>query len=138
MFASYEGLCRVLTRKATYGKRLHKAYQQKDMEALRALVEEIRIIKEDMQEFLNIYRYQWRKENKGYGLEVIDLRVGGLIARVDSVVSELNNYIDGTIERIYELEEETTEYWNDRLSGDESYAVVHSLWGTIYTVNIAY
>lgn len=138
LFASYEALCRVLKRKATFGRRLYRAYQDKDNGTIRDMVLEAREIGQDLKEFLIIYREQWTKENKGFGFEVIDLRIGGLIARTETVSSVLNDYLDGKTERIYELEEARLEYWNDRLTGDEVYAPVHPLWGTIYTVNIAY
>jgi len=136
LFASYEALCRVLTRKATYGKRLYKAYQEKDVDTIRNMITEIQEIKKDLQEFYSLYRYQWMKERKGFGFEVIDLRVGGLISRVETVTSVLKDYLDGKIEKVYELEEERLEYFCGQLTGDAIYAFPHGIWATAYTANI--
>ena len=72
---------------------------------------------------------------KGYGFEVMDVRIGGLLGRIDTVAILLQDYLEGRTEKIYELEEERLEYFDGRLSGDESYAPVHGVWATAYTVN---
>lgn len=136
LFVSFAALCRVLMRKSTYGKRLYKAYQEKNCNVLRDMVEEIQVIKKDMQEFYRVYRYQWMKENKGFGFEVIDVRVGGMISRTETVTSLVNDYLDGKIDRIYELEEERLEYFCGQLTGDEVYAPLHGIWATAFTPNI--
>jgi hypothetical protein len=133
---SYEALCRVLTRKATYGKRLYKAYQEKDIDTIRDMITEIQEIKKDLQDFYRVYRNQWMKERKGFGFEVIDVRVGGLISRVETVISVLYDYLDGNTDKIYELEEERLEYFCGQLTGDAVYAFAHGIWATAYTANI--
>lgn len=138
LFASYAAICQVLTRKATYGKRLYRAYQSKDMETMRSMIDEIMGIKADLQEFHRIYRNQWMRENKGYGFEVIDVRIGGLISRVDTVVALLTDYLEEKTEKIYELEEERLEYFSNQLVGDEVYAPVHGHWATTFTINVLY
>lgn len=136
LFVSYEALCRVLTRKATYGKRLYKAYQEKDIDTIRDMITEIQEIKKDLQDFYRVYRNQWMKERKGFGFEVIDVRVGGLISRVETVISVLYDYLDGNTDKIYELEEERLEYFCGQLTGDAVYAFAHGIWATAYTANI--
>lgn len=138
LFASYEALCRVLICKATYGKRLRYAYQNGDKETLRKMIDELAEIKVDMQTFYDVYRSQWMKENKDFGFEVIDVRVGGLIARVDTVTKLLNDYLSGRIEKIYELEDECLDYFCNQLPGEAAYAPVHGHWATNYTVNVLY
>lgn len=135
LFASYAALCRVLTRKATYGKRLYGAYQKKDREGMEQLLAELADIREDIIEFRRVYREQWMRENKGFGFEVIDVRLGASISRVDTVTWMVNNYLTGRTEKIYELEEERLEYFSGQLTGDEVYSPLHGLWATAYTVN---
>ena len=136
LFQSYEALCRVLVNKATFGKRLYKAYQEKNFETLQQMMGEIEVIREHLKQFYSIYRKQWMKENKGFGFEVIDVRLGGMLGRIDTVIDTINNYISGKMEQIYELEEERLEYFCNRLKGNEVYAPVHGDWGTAYTVNL--
>ena len=138
LFASYEALCRVLTRKATYGKRLRYAYQNGDKKTLRELIAELADIKEDMQAFYDVYRKQWMKENKDFGFEVIDVRLGGLISRADTVTALLNDYLSGKIDKIYELEDECLDYFCNQMPGEAVYAPVHGHWATNYTVNVLY
>lgn len=138
LFESYEALCRVLTRKATYGKRLRRAYQNRETETLREMISELADIKKDMQTFYGVYRNQWMKENKDFGFEVIDVRVGGLIARVDTVTTLLNDYLAGKTEKIYELEDECVDYFCNQFKGEAVYAPVHGHWATAYTVNVLY
>lgn len=136
LFKSYEALCRVLMLKATFGRRLYRAYQDGDKEKMRAIAGELPDIREALKEFYRIYREQWLLENKGFGFEVMDLRFGGLIGRTETVEKVLYDYIEGRTERIYELEEERLEYFCGRLKGDEVYAPVHGDFATAYTVNL--
>ncbi len=101
------------------------------------MISEIQEIKENLKAFHEAFRSQWMKENKGFGMEVIDLRLGGLASRTDTVVRVLNDYLSGRVDKIYELEEERLEYFCGRLTGEEVYAPLHSDWKTAYTVNMA-
>lgn len=58
-----------------------------------------------------------------------------LVARADTVTKVLNDYLDGKMEKIYELEEERIEYFCGQLSEEEMYAPLHNCWTTAYTVN---
>lgn len=136
LFVSYEALCRVLARKATYGKRLYKAYHEKDKEGMRMLLEDLSYIQEDLRTFYNAFREQWMKENKGFGFEVIDIRLGGLIGRIDTVTNVLKNYLDGKTEKIYELEEERLDFSCGQLKGEDIYAMIQPDWATAYTANL--
>lgn len=135
IFQAYEALCRVLINKATYSKRLFVAYQDKDRITMHQLIQELQVIKEDLSEFYDKFRIYWMSENKGFGFEVLDVRLGGLIGRIDTVSRCLNDYLDGRVEKIYELEEERIEYFCGQLQGDEAYEALHNVWSTHYTVN---
>ena len=45
-------------------------------------------------------------EKKSFGYELIDLRMGGVITRLDSTRRRLHNYVEGKISRLEELETE--------------------------------
>lgn len=136
IFKAYAAMCKVLIHKATYGKRLYQAYQENDRDKLWALIAELQEIKADAMELCDAFRAYWMEENKGFGYEIIDLRLGGaLVARADTVIKVLNDYLDGKMEKIYELEEERIEYFCGQLSGEEIYAPLQNLWATTYTVN---
>jgi hypothetical protein len=44
--------------------------------------------------------------NKPFGWEVLDIRYGGILARIDSVIERITGYVEGRIDRIEELEQE--------------------------------
>lgn len=137
LFTSYELVCRALIRKATYSKRAYAAYQAGDKEGLQALKDELVFIKEDIRRFYDVFRSQWLREFKGYGFEVMDLRIGGLISRADTVAVMMDDYLEGRTDHIYELEAERLPYWCGAaaVSEEDRYSVLHNCWGTAYTVS---
>lgn len=135
IFKSYTAACKALTKKATYSKRLYEAYHKKDKDLIQLLKEELQSIKVDLQAFYEVYRQQWMKENKGFGFEVQDVRIGGLISRIDTVNYVLEEYLQGRMDKIYELEEGRIEYFCRQIDDDEAYLVLHNHWATAYTVN---
>ena len=56
--------------------------------------------------FLDDFKSQWYKENKPFGFEKHEMRLGGLIQRTRSCRQRLEAYIKGEINRIEEIEEE--------------------------------
>lgn len=137
IFKAYAALSLVLSKKATYGKRLYKAYQEKDPNMLRKFLDELAEIKVDLKDFYDRLRELWLKENKSFGFEVLDVRIGGLIARADTVAIILNDYLNGQTDKIYELEEVRLEYNNGQnLKGNDRYALYHNIWTTTYSANV--
>lgn len=136
LFENYEALCKVLTRKATYSKRLQQAYLNGDKAQLWQLVDELQEITEDLKVFYKTFRKLWFAENKGFGFEVVDVRIGGLIARAETVTEELQDYLEGKTDKIYELEEERIAMdFGEILEGDNRYAPVQGHWRFLYTTN---
>ena len=105
MFRTAHALCRVLILKAEIGKHLRSAYQAGDKEALRALLPQLKEIRKRLDIFHRCYREQWYKENKSFGFEIQDLRIGGLMRRVETCTQVLSDYLDGKLARIEELEQ---------------------------------
>ncbi len=106
-------LCDVLAIKYDIGVRTRKAYQSRDIEALRALVNyDYPEIVNRVRSFHEVYERQWFRDNKPSGFDVQDIRLGGLIQRTESCQRRLSAYLDGKIDRIAELEEEILPYPN--------------------------
>ena len=101
------------------------------MEKIKELKEKLPNIKNDLQEFYRVYRTQWIKENKGFGFEVIDSRLGALINRTETVAFVLEEFIEGRMEKIYELEDERLDFFVG-----EPQQVFYNQWSTTYTVNV--
>ncbi len=49
-------------------------------------------------------RVQWMQENKSFGFEVCDIRIGGLLAQLDTAEMILSEWLNGQREKIEELE----------------------------------
>lgn len=106
MFGCLSALCGVLKIKNDIGVRTRRAYTQKDKDALKALLSDYDAITEALEKFYSAFRRQWLIENKPFGFEVQDARIGGLIQRVKNCRSRLTDYLDGKIPAVPELEEE--------------------------------
>ncbi len=136
IFKAYAAMCKVLIRKATFSKRLYEAYQAKDMEKIKEMLKEIPVIREAAQQLYDAYREFWMQENKGFGFEIFDVRIGGgLLARTYTVEKVLQDYLEGKTDKIYELEEERLEYYCGRFEGDNAYVIIPGNWSNTYTAS---
>lgn len=107
MFKMYASLATVLATKATIGVELRQAYLEQDNETLAMLAEEVLpIIIQDVEDFISSLRTVWYTDCKGHGFEILDNRLNGVIGRTKTAIYRINNYLNGEIDRIEELEEE--------------------------------
>ncbi len=98
-------LCRVLAIKTNLGTRLYEAYGNGDKTTLKQIAtDDIPATIKALEEFLATYRVQWYRENKSFGFIAQELRIGGLLTRLASVKETLLSYLDGSLEKIEELE----------------------------------
>lgn len=105
LFDTMSSLCEVLSVKADIGIRTRKAYLDKDINTLKALIVDYDKIISNLDKFYTAFEKQWMRENKPQGFEVQDVRIGGLIQRVKHCKVRLLQYINGEITNISELEE---------------------------------
>ena len=105
IFRTVQSLCNVLAIKNDLGIRTRKAYKSGGKEALQALLEDYNKTENALKVFYEDFRLQWYKENKPFGFEVHDARIGGLILRTQGCRRRLEAYIAGEIDCIEELEE---------------------------------
>ena len=106
LFDSAAKLCRFLQVKFTIGIRTRKAYQAGDKAALTALVADFDRLLPLLEDFYQAHKTRWFTDNKPFGFEVQDVRMGGLKQRIIHCRSRLQDYLDGKIDRIEELEEQ--------------------------------
>ena len=135
IFRFYAALCDVMARKATFSKRLHRAYIDGDRQTMETMKQELPELAEKIEDFRRIFRELWMKDNKGFGFEVMDVRFGGMAARCDTAAAVLEDYLTGKLERIYELEEERLPYWADALEQEHTYAPWFFHWSKSLTEN---
>lgn len=107
MLEMYGALADALSVKADLGKKIYEAYHADHREELRRLAQEdISLCMEKIEAYRALREKVWDDESKIFGWEVIDIRFGGLFARLRSAQKRLNAYLDGALERIPELEED--------------------------------
>jgi hypothetical protein len=94
-----------LALKSDIGARTRQAYQSDDKTELANLIKEYGELLKRMQTFYTVFRKHFLRENKPSGLEVQDIRLGGLIQRIKSCRQTLIEYCGGKISNIPELDE---------------------------------
>ena len=106
LFSTQRALCEVLELKAELGIKTRSAYKAGDKVALKKLLKEryYPLIKR-LGIFYQAYINQWDIENKPFGFEVQDFRIGGLIKRVEHQARRLEQYLAGKVDAIPELDE---------------------------------
>ncbi len=107
IFDGYEKLCAVLSVKSELGIHLKTHYDRNDRAELNDILErQLPDLERRIRELRAAHRRQWFEVYKPFGWEVLDIRYGGLLARVDTAKRRLHDYLHGQIDRIEELEEE--------------------------------
>lgn len=99
-------LANTLKVKSDMGLKITNAYREKNSDALQYYVDvELPKIQELVLELRNTHRSQWLKTYKPFGWEVLDIRYGGVVSRIDTAIYRLKQYLSGEITSIPELEE---------------------------------
>ncbi len=137
-------LCKALELKYELGLKTRKLYEEKDKKGILELVNNSYIpLISRIEEFYQSYVNRWYMENKSFGLEVQDIRVGGLMQRLKTCYKRLLDYANGKIEKIDELEEVSI----CKLITDDDYApgsrgekagepIYYNLWSKIVTTSV--
>lgn len=113
-FTFYQKLATVLTQKADLGVRIKKAYDTNDLSTLETLCE--KVIPEIVQELWNtkLLREQlWMNDAKPFGYELLDIKFGGIITRLESTKRRIRAYLDGTCKELPELHEPRIPYFQE-------------------------
>lgn len=105
IFETLASLCRALEIKGELGVKTRKAYLAGDKAALKKLACDFDESAERIRVFHRKFRDLWLKENKPFGLEIQETRIGGVILRLESAKQRLLSYIEGKVDKLEELEE---------------------------------
>lgn len=125
VFETMAALCEVLEYKYELGVKTRDAYKANNKDELKRLAEEdYALTISRLRNFINTFERQWMIENKPYGFEVQHHRLGGLLYRLESCKRRLNEYLEGKVDDIPELEEDilvfnrsgTSIYYNEYIS----------------------
>ncbi|MEK4508356.1 hypothetical protein [Paenibacillus sp. FSL K6-2524] len=136
VFETQYALCLLLELKVDAGINLRNAYLNGDRTTLKRYAHEILPeLKSRAVRFISAYRAQWMSENKIFGLDVFDLRMGGLMQRLESTSWRLDMYLNGVIPNLEELEQERL-YFDGRKEDGTTVAMSANLWHTIATTSV--
>ncbi len=104
LFDYLSSLCEVIGAKLTLGVKMREAYKSKDKDALRSLLPALDMAINKAEAFAKEYRLRWLKENKPQGLEIGQIRLAGVKARLEEAKLRLEEFLEKGTE-IPELEE---------------------------------
>ena len=110
IFKTVGALADVLELKADIGARTRSLYKRGDKEGLKKLTDEYTVIGKRLNTFHKLFEAQWLRENKPFGFDIQDLRLGGLIRRTESCRRRLLDYCAGKIGNIPELDADLLPY----------------------------
>ena len=101
----YQGkLLKMLSLKSDIGNRVTSAYKETDFQALKYCLEDIKTLRTDLDELKKLALSWWYKNNKAFGFDGFDIRLGAIAYRLDTAILRLEAYISGKTDRLEELE----------------------------------
>ncbi len=107
LFAFEAALCDLLSVKCDAGVKLREAYKNGDRDTLTIFAEkDIPLMMHKLCVFTDAFYESWMRENKPFGFDVIDIRLGGVRNRMVTAQKRLRAYLSGEAESLEELEEE--------------------------------
>ena len=134
LFDEAAKLCDVLEYKYELGVKTRNAYLAGDNnELLRLANEDYTAVIKRAEVFHRAFKKLWFKENKPHGFEIHDIRLGGLIKRIESCKERILDFVKGKITSIPELDEELlpldtdAPMMFDRLYNENDYCKISSV-----------
>ncbi len=106
LFESLSALADLAADKCDFGVRARQAYKNGDRETLAALASDVLRFVRKLDKFYSAFKYQWSLENKPWGFDVQDIRLGGTRQRMLHCREILLDYLEGRTQSVPELEAE--------------------------------
>jgi hypothetical protein len=89
-------IARVLALKCDLRRSLSAAYKKRDKKKLAALAKgDLAKLQSEVKKLWKIHRAMWLSTYKPFGLEVVEQRYGGLLARLESLQDRLKEFLKG-------------------------------------------
>ncbi|MPN40171.1 hypothetical protein SDC9_187707 [bioreactor metagenome] len=100
-----KALTEAVQAKLVFADAIISAYIKKDKKALAKVVPLIADYEKKLKKFVSLFRTMWHRNNKPFGLETMQVRFAGQEARIQELKIRLNEYLDGKVKSIPELDE---------------------------------
>ncbi len=111
MFTFNYHVAHTLALKSEMGLRITRAYKADDRaELARIAAEDLPELKARMAALRACHMENWFSLYKAIGWDIMDMRYGSLMTRMDSAITEIKMYLDGKLDKLEELEEERLDY----------------------------
>jgi len=137
IFDTLAKLGHVLELKCDLGIRLKDAYDHKNLVLLEKIEkEECPELLCRIEAFHVAFRNQWYQENKAFGFDSQDLRIGGLKERIHAAIWRIDSFVNGNISNIEELEQERLLLDNRENPGYRTLPLYHNDWRYMVTASI--
>lgn len=104
LFDFYAKLAKVLSIKAELGIQLKEMYIDDQKEKMKKKIQTIHLLKEEVNILRIAHRTLWLDNNKPFGWEVLDIRYGGLLSRIETTIYRLTTWVEGGSSNIEELD----------------------------------
>lgn len=110
LFELYRQYAKVLERKSDLGIRLVNAYRKNNAGDLRKIADELKDLAPELEKLHQLMADIWYKNNKPFNFNNIDVRLGGVTARIKRAACRINDFLSGKTQALEELEEERLYY----------------------------
>ena len=127
LFTNLSLLCSVMEIKAGLGIETRKAYRAKDIKLLKKLIKDYATVAKRIKAFTKNFKARWLRDNKPFGWEIQQIRLGGLYSRVLDCRERLIEYVKGKVQDIPELEEDILPY-------EPAWGLNYNLWRGLISV----
>lgn len=112
---------------------LHDGYSKKDPSVMDDAARKLTDFAEQVNRFHRAAVLVWSGECKGQGMEIIDLRLGGVQARCQALVQRLKLYQEGILDTLTELDEPELPYQG--ILSEDGHTPGREAYGEIVTAN---
>lgn len=135
IFDTLKHLCLILEHKCDLGIRLRRAYISGDHAMLAEIADSLPRLIQLIDDFYYVFRKQWKRENKFFGFEVQDIRLGGLKQRLTDVKHMIAEYLAGDETALDELKEEKLRFYVN-FNTEDNINLTANNWKKFVTPNI--
>ena len=133
ILSMYQHLAAALSARCDAAVALHKGYRAKDPSALEIAAGKLMDFASLVQLLHRDAVLVWSRECKGQGMEIIDLRLGGVQARCQALAQRLALYRDGLVGTLTELDEPELPYQG--ILSEDGHTPGRESYGEIVTAN---
>lgn len=137
IFSYYRELAGVLELKSDMGLKIRQYYLDGNVEELSKISSTIKECEKYCLNLKELREKIWFKECKPNGFEVLDIRMGGVVTRLQSCYKRIQAYMNREIPCMAELEEERLPYCIDSVNSNHKLCACNSWQNIVSAGNIA-